>query len=240
MPSGGGPSRDAEADAKSDAPTTPRIRGLPGAGVSGHGNNRPHYSSHRLMDPSADVEIGSTAPVPGRYEPLRVGVAGVQTGEAYERHAAEINGFLVRTVRDSEAAADLLADTFTRLLLEERAGRWPDQPRAWLYRVASNLAMSRGRRLQVALRVDRVLQARYGDRVSDSPDLEVLRRERRGDLDRALALLGADARAALLLAAQGFDGATIAGMIGRSEAATRTLMCRARLRMRDELREGDR
>jgi RNA polymerase sigma-70 factor (ECF subfamily) len=193
-----------------------------------------------MMDPSADVETGSTAPVAGRYEPLRVGVAGAQTGEAYERHAAEINGFLIRTIRDSEAAADLVADAFTRLLLEERAGRWPDQPRAWLYRVASNLAMSRGRRLQVAFRADRVLQARHEERISDSPDTEVLRRERRGDLDRTLALLGADARVALLLASQGFDGSTIAETIGRSEAATRTLMCRARLRMRDALREADR
>lgn len=192
------------------------------------------------MDPSADAETGSTAHVPGRYEPAPVGVAGAETGEVYERYATEINGFLVRTVRDREAAADLLADAFTRLLLEERAGRWPDQPRAWLYRVASNLAMSRGRRLQVAIRVDRVLQARHVERQSDSPDLEVLRRERQGDLDRALALLAADARVALLLAAQGFDGRTIAGTIGRSEAATRTLMCRARLRMREVLREGDR
>ena len=192
------------------------------------------------MDPNTDVEAIPTASVAGRYAPLRVGVAGAQTGEAYERHATEIYGFLVRTVRDADVAADLLADAFTKLLVEERGGRWPDQPRAWLYRVASNLAMSRGRRLQVAARVDRVLQARHRDRASDPPDIEVLRRERRGDLDRALARLPADARVALLLAAQGFDGATIAVTIGRSEAATRTLMCRSRLRMREELGEGDR
>lgn len=191
------------------------------------------------MDPNADIETTATAPVSIRLAAPGIGVAGARTGEAYERHAAAIHGFLVRTVRDGEAAADLLADTYTRLLVEERAGRWPDQPRAWLYRVASNLAMSRGRRLRVAARVDQVLQARHRDRVSDSPDMAVLVRERRTDLDRALAHLSADARVALLLAAQGYDGATIAGMIGRTEAATRTLMCRSRLRMRDELREVD-
>lgn len=192
------------------------------------------------MDPNTDVETTSTAIVPGLHAPVRVGVAGAQTAAAYERHAAEVHGFLIRTVRDSEVAADLLADTFTKLLLEERRGRWPDHPRPWLYRVASNLAMSRGRRLQVAARVDRVLQARHRDQMSDPPDIEVLRRERRSDLDRALGLLGTDARAALLLAAQGFDGATIAVTIGRSEAATRTLMCRSRMRLRDELREEPR
>lgn len=194
------------------------------------------------MDPNADVEAPSTstATAPVLHAPLRVGVAGALTGEAYERHAAEVHGFLVRTVRNGDVAADLLADAFTKLLVEERGGRWPDHPRAWLYRVASNLAMSRGRRLQVAARVDRALQARHQDRVSGLPDAEVLRREQRSDLDRALAVLGADARVALLLAAQGFDGATIAATIGRTEAATRTLMCRSRLRLRDELREGDR
>ena len=192
------------------------------------------------MDPNADVETTATATVPVLPVPFRVGVAGAQTGDAYEHHAAEVHGFLVRTVRDGDVAADLLADAFTKLLVEERGGRWPDHPRAWLYRVASNLAMSRGRRLQAAARVDRALQARHEDRESASPDAEVLRRERRGDLDRALSLLGADARAALLLAAQGFDGATIAVTIGRTEAATRTLMCRSRMRLRDELREEHR
>jgi RNA polymerase sigma factor (sigma-70 family) len=165
------------------------------------------------MDPNADLETISPATVPVQLAALRVGVAAAQTGEAYERHAAEIHGFLVRTVRDGDVAADLLADAFTRLLLEERAGRWPDQPRAWLYRVTSNLAISRGRRLRVAARIDQVLQARHRDRVSDSPDAEVLRRERRADLDRALALLGADGRVALLLAAKGFRAATGRGYV---------------------------
>jgi len=181
------------------------------------------------MEPSADA----TAPV-------RIDPGGAQTAGAYERHAGEINGFLVRTVRDVEAAADVLADAFTRLLIEERRGRWPDNPRAWLYRVATNLAMSRGRHLQVAARVDRVLQSSARDHLAASPDVEVLRRERQSALDRALATLDPDARAALLLASQGFDGATIATTIGRSETATRALMFRSRARLRDLLREDDR
>jgi RNA polymerase sigma factor (sigma-70 family) len=179
-------------------------------------------------------------PGPGLQAPIRIGPAGAQTGSAFEQHSAEIHGFLVRTVRDIDVAADLVADTFTKMLIEERAGRWPDHPRAWLYRVASNLAMSRGRHLQVATRVDRMLQRRGGDNVADSPDIEVLRRERRTDLDQALARLGADARVALLLAAQGYDGATIAITLGRTEASTRTLMSRSRLLLRDYLREDHR
>lgn len=81
-------------------------------GASIGGNNHEVSSSHLLMDPHADVETTSTASAPGRYGALRGGVAGAQTGEAYERHAAEINDFLVRTLRDSEAAADLVADAW--------------------------------------------------------------------------------------------------------------------------------
>lgn len=187
------------------------------------------------MDLNVDTEAIATDPV--RLAPGGAALAGARTGNAYERHAAEINGFLIRAVRDVDVAADLLADTFTRLLVEERGNRWPDQPRPWLYRVASNLVMSRGRHLQVTNRADRVLHAWERDRVADSPDTEVLRRERRGDLDRALAVLSLDARTALLLAAQGFDGATIALTIGRTELATRTLMSRSRLKLRELLRE---
>ena len=187
------------------------------------------------MDLNSEAEAATTDTV--RLSPGGAGLTGLQTGAAYERHAAEINGFLVRAVRDVDVAADLLADAFTKLLIEERGNRWPDQPRAWLYRVASNLVMSRGRHLQVATRIDRVLHAQERDRVSDSPHVEVMRRERRSDLDRALAALGVDARTALLLAAQGFDGATIATTIGRTEVATRTLMCRSRLKLRELLAE---
>lgn len=190
------------------------------------------------MDLDIETDVAATDPV--RLGPAGTGIAGAQTGAAYERHAAEIYGFLTRAVRDADVAADLLADAFTKLLVEERGKRWPDQPRAWLYRVASNLVMSRGRHLQVATRVDRVLHARERDRVSESPDVEVMRRERRSDLDRALAALGVDARTALLLAAQGFDGATIATTIGRTEVATRTLMCRSRLKLRELLAEDHR
>ncbi len=165
---------------------------------------------------------------------------GARTGEAYQQLAPELHGFLVRVTRDVEAAADLLDDAFTRLLIEERKGRWPDSPRAWLYRVAFNLATTRGRRLRVAARVEQFLRGRDGGRTADGPEREVLRRELRDDLGTALATVGPEARAALLLAAQGFDGATIASMIGRSESATRTLMCRARMRLRDLLREDER
>ena len=64
------------------------------------------------------------------------------------------------------------------------------------------------------------------------PESEFLRTERNSELYRAMAKLPPDARAALLLAAQGFDGREIAASIGRTEGATRTLLSRSRAQLR--------
>jgi len=48
-----------------------------------------------------------------------------------------------------------------------------------------------------------------------------------------------DARTCLLMAANGFSGREIADAIGRSELATRALICRARIRLRESLTEAD-
>ena len=105
--------------------------------------------------------------------------------------------------RDREAAEELLQDTFIRLIREGRAGRMPDDVRPWLYRVAANAAISRGRHGAVWGRlVPRLLDRREPAR----PETEVLRTERDVELHHALAGLTPDGRAALLLAAQGFDG----------------------------------
>jgi DNA-directed RNA polymerase specialized sigma24 family protein len=67
----------------------------------------------------------------------------------------------------------------------------------------------------------------------------MLRRETNSALLAALATVPSDARAALLMAAQGFSGREIAEAIGRSEMATRTMMFRAREKLRVYLvREG--
>lgn len=56
-------------------------------------------------------------------------------------------------------------------------------------------------------------------------------------LHAALGRLAPDRRAALLLAARGFSGHEVAGLLGlgRTEGATRTLLCRARLDLRSVL-----
>ena len=125
-----------------------------------------------------------------------------------------------------------MAEAFAKLVREVHAGRAPDEPRGWLYRVVANEVRSRGRRLTTARRF---LVHMFDRRVAESPEASYVRSEIRDDLLGALQRLRPDARTAVVMAARGISGREIADTIGRSEAATRTLLCRARIRLREEL-----
>jgi RNA polymerase sigma-70 factor (ECF subfamily) len=156
--------------------------------------------------------------------------------QAFEDYQQQLTSFAYAMTRDRDVADDLVQESFLRLVKELNAGRAPENVGAWLYRVCSNLAMSRGRRINVAQRFLRV--QRKGN---DEPpaELEILRREENATLLEGLATLPADARSALLMAAHGFSGREIAESLGRTEVATRTMMFRAREKLRIYLvREG--
>lgn len=148
---------------------------------------------------------------------------------AYVAHAGSLLRRLTATTRNPEAAEDLTQDAFMRLVIEIRAGRNPDDAGAWLHRVGHNLAMSRGRRLAVANRRSGEIPL-PGD--APSPEMLTLEVERHKGLHEALAGLGATDQRVLLLAANGYRGPEIARSIGRTHGATRTLLCRARVKVK--------
>ena len=124
---------------------------------------------------------------------------------AFEEHAGKLTSFAFGMTRDRDVAEDLVQETFLRLVKELAADRPPENIPAWLFRVCPDEAPA---------------------------DVETLRRETNASLHAGLATVPADARAALLMAAQGFSGREIAEAIGRSEMATRTMMFRAREKLR--------
>lgn len=151
---------------------------------------------------------------------------------AYAANAGPLLRHLTATTRDPSTAEDLTQETFVRLMIEVGAGRVPDDIGAWVHRVGHNLAMSRGRRIAVADRRHHEL-ARPED--SPSPEAMALAAERDRSLRAAVACLGATDRQALILSANGYRGPEIARSIGRTDAATRTLLCRARTKVRARL-----
>ena len=185
----------------------------------------------------------ATAPaVPGDPSPgLERARPAAYAGEAefaaiYEERRGELYAFLVGMTRDADTAEDVLQDTFLRLVREARAGRMPYDVRPWLYRTAANAAIDRGRRVAAFGR----LLPRLLDRSEPArPESEALRSERDAELHAALGRLASDRRAALLFAARGFSGHEVAELLGRTEGATRTLLCRARLELRAVLETAE-
>jgi len=137
-------------------------------------------------------------------------------------------------VRDREVAEDVSQEALLRLVLEARAGRTPGNPRAWLSRVAFNLAMSHGRHAQVERRRAPEL---IGGRIGSSPEDEVVEHERFATIRRGLAELAPDDRVMLVLAASGHSGLEIARQVGRSHSTVRVRLHRARRRLRARLEE---
>ena len=152
--------------------------------------------------------------------------------DAYAEHRAPLYGYLLSLTRNPSAAEDALQEAFVRLTREVRADRTPDNIRAWLFQVGRNLITSAGRRQQVAERFQPRL-VEIGDcRSAEEQWLEV---ERNRQVQAVLAGLDAIDRRSLVMAALGYSGAEIGQVIGRSENAVRTRLCRARSRIRTEL-----
>ena len=133
-------------------------------------------------------------------------------------------------MRDPVAAADIVQESYLRLALEARAGRYPRQPRPWLHRVVLNLIISGAR--QTATR-RRALARDPGDVVDlGTPESKFLAAERAQMVGSAMQAIGARGRTGLLMAAMGYSGREIASTLGSSEPATRALLSRARSRTR--------
>ena len=159
--------------------------------------------------------------------------AGKLVEAAYTEHRAALVRHLTQVTRDAEVAQDLAQEAFLRLAREVEAGRTPDDTAAWLHRVGMNLATSRGRHLQV---VDRRAGSLPWPAEAPSPEEAVADAELALAVAQALAQLSGTERHALTLAAYGFDGTEIAVSIDRTPGATRTLLCRARAKIREHVR----
>jgi RNA polymerase sigma-70 factor, ECF subfamily len=154
---------------------------------------------------------------------------------AYLDQGGPLLRYLTSLTRDGTAAEDLTQDAFERLLRELREGRIPADIGGWLHRVGHNLAMSRGRRISVA---DRHRSALVVSDWAPSPESLAVAGEDQQAVGAVLKDLGVVDRHALILASHGYRGAEIARSIGRSEVATRTLLCRARAKVRAQVLAG--
>lgn len=153
--------------------------------------------------------------------------------EWFAAYESELGKYLVQFVRDRALAEDLLQETFHDAY---RAGRTlPDirNPRAWLYGIARNhalVALRRRRRLDRA--IARLVPRKEQPASIDSKAASILNL-----LERTLT--PEDRALVLLRHLHGFNANELAEMTGRSPAAVRQRLSRARTRLLEEAAERE-
>jgi len=153
---------------------------------------------------------------------------------AYLEHRKAVLGYTLRMTRDADVAEDIVHEAYLRLVGVARTGVMPDNVAGWLHRVARNLVIDWARRSRRTW----TSPGPSAYDTDDGPEEIVLDLERDSELHEALAHLPGDARRALLLSGAGYASTDIATMIGRTNGATRTLLCRARQQARVLLTAG--
>lgn len=179
------------------------------------------------------LDAVSIAPVP---PPADATPSAVWISKVFEDVGSSVRARVLAATRDAEVASEVTQEAFLRLLREAQGDRRPALPGAWLHRTAMNLAISRIRRASVAQRLaPRLVEP------DAAPMTEgiVLDRERWRAVDEALSELSPTERGALVMAARGMSGEDIAVRLGKSHGATRSLMFRARGRLRRQLASQD-
>ena len=159
---------------------------------------------------------------------------------------------IVRMVGDREEARELAQETFTRGLAKIDGFRGDASPYTWLFRIATNLSITRLRKIQRrrTFSLDGADDRARGsddqassllDRVKPDtalrPDEELERRERNQHVVEALGRLDPEYRAVLVMRdVEGFDYQQMAEVLGLPLGTLKSRLFRARLALRDELK----
>lgn len=171
-------------------------------------------------------------------------------------HLGLLRGYVRRRlgakIRSKETSLDLVQSVCREALddLSRFEDRGEGSFRRWLFTRAENKIRDRGRFWGRERRaVDREVPLESGPAEEqagpeplasyDTPDQRAAAREDLARLESAFADLPEDYREVLVLSKlEGLTGAEVAQRIGRSQSATRTLLCRALARLGTALEEG--
>ena len=157
--------------------------------------------------------------------------------EWYQAHGAAVYGYFRFHLPEIEAAEDLTAETFLKLVRSaHRFDPAQASPRTWILAIARNVLRDWGRRQRFRQYVP---LGNLHDLVSDalSPEERLLREEEIGRLLDAVAMLPAADRELIgLRYGSALDSAEVAGLLGISEGSVRTRLWRALGRLRGVLK----
>ncbi len=152
----------------------------------------------------------------------------VDWADVYRATYGELVRFLHRKVWDVDRAQDLAQETFVRAMDHE-----PENPRAWLFRVAMNLARDEAR-LVVRRKKHLALlrsEVEIAESTAPQPTQAIEHGERMATVRQALDQLAERDRDVLLLWDAGLNYTEIAAQTGLSPGAIGTTLARARKRL---------
>lgn len=142
----------------------------------------------------------------------------------YSRTASPLRAYVVRVLGSATPADDIVQDAYLRLLRTPPATRDPDQLRAFLFRIASNLIHDHWRRQR---RERDASDPHAADRETAGPDIAL-----RLDMVRLFEQLRPQQRQLMWLAyVEGADHREIAAALGLRERSVRVLLHRARRKL---------
>ncbi len=185
------------------------------------------HGDERLGEPHPTSGVDMTAPEPAaaptprEQQPFEVIVQQYQT---------RIARYLLRLVHDQELALDLTQDTFVSAFRNIHSLRSDLALSAWLYRIATNLAVQ-ARKRNARMLWESLAAVENSNLVATAaPDGVVMDRE---TVQAALAQMPRDRVACLLLhAKEGFSYEEVAAIVGSTPEAVRKRIARAKEQFR--------
>ena len=160
--------------------------------------------------------------------------------ELFERMRDPVYGFLLRLTHDPHETEDLTQETFLRLFRHLRDNRPLDNPRAWLFTVAHNLAVDKIRDDTHFTDLDEAMwreleNSRSG--VQADPEELMMRNEQLDRLHSAVLRLTGLQRRCLHLRADGLRYRDIAQLLGLSTSTVVDALRRATVRLAKDLQK---
>jgi len=162
---------------------------------------------------------------------------GERVHSLFEQLRIPVFRYLLRKTRDSGRAEDITQETFLRLFRHLRENRLLDNPKAWIFTVAKNLAVDASRDESHLKDLDEttlknVEESRSG--LQADPEKLMLQRERLDRLHIAVLNLTPLQRECLHLRAEGLRYREIAGLLELSPSTVMDAVRRATLKLARE------
>lgn len=158
----------------------------------------------------------------------------------FEQLRVPIFRYVMRKTRDSGRAEEITQETFLRLFRHLKDERSVDNPKAWLFSVASNLAIDASRGDSRLQDLDETTWSRIEDRrlSGADPEMLTLQHERLRRLRMAVLNLTALQRECLHLRAEGLRYREIADLMNISVSTVADAVRRATLNLSREIEGG--